>query len=200
MTPAHQRTAPGGLARHHKPIRSRHQQFVSLVCRGARDQEFLQDLQRTQHRASVQTQRAAAQEKVRKLEKALEVMSDVEGPAGRSKRRGGASIGRSGGAVRIFHIKIAATVGRAGQTTSGRGRTLGRSQGPVGIGRRAVSRSVFCDKCRQRVDTVACPSRGATCRNRSPSEVSPSVDGRGPPSLDNVPPLWWNDRLLVWWH
>ena len=29
----------GGLAGHHKPIRSRHQQFVSLVCRGARDQE-----------------------------------------------------------------------------------------------------------------------------------------------------------------
>ena len=124
LTPAHQRTAPGGLARHHKPIRSRHQQFVSLVCRGARDQEFLQDLQRTQHSASVQTQRAAAQDKVRKLEKALEIMSYVEGPAGRSKRRGGASIGRSGGAVRIFRIKIAATVGRAGQTTSGRGRTL----------------------------------------------------------------------------
>ena len=40
-----------------------------------------------------------------------------------SKRRG-ASIGRSDGAVRIIHFKIAATVGRAGQTTSGRGRTL----------------------------------------------------------------------------
>ena len=37
-----------------------------------------------------------------------------------SKRRGGASIGRSDGAVRIIHFKIAATVGRAGQTTSGR--------------------------------------------------------------------------------
>ena len=34
-------------------------------------------------------------------------------------------------------------------------------------------------KCRQRVDTVAGPSRGvATCRNPSSSEVSPSVDGR----------------------
>ena len=50
------RSRRGGLAGHHKPIRSRHQQFVSLVCREARDQEFLQDLQRTQHSVSVQTQ------------------------------------------------------------------------------------------------------------------------------------------------
>ena len=50
------RSQRGGLAGHHKPIRSRHQQFVSLVCREARDHEFLPDLQRTQHSVSVQTQ------------------------------------------------------------------------------------------------------------------------------------------------
>ena len=135
-------------------------------------------------------QRAAAQEKVKKLEKAL----------GNYVRRGGAKReGQSAAAVPALDVQVEQCesftsrsqrrLGRAGQTTSGRGRTLERSEGPVGIGRRAVSRSVFCDKCRQRVDTVACPSRGATCRNRSSSEVSPSVDGRGPPSLDNVPPL-----------
>ena len=65
-----------------------------------------------------------------------------------SKCRGGASIARPDRAVRIIYFKIAATVDRARQSTSDRGRTLDRSQGPVGevaIGGSALSRSIFCD-------------------------------------------------------
>ena len=99
-----------------------------------------------------------------------------------SERCRGASIGRSDGAVRIFHFEIAAMVGRVGQTMCRRGRTLDRSQGSVGevaIGGRAVSRNIVCDtECGQPVDKVACSSRGiATCCNPSSPEDSASVGG-----------------------
>ena len=80
--------------------------------------------------------RATAQERARKLEKALEVMSDVEGPAVEalhaelkgSERCFSADIGRADSAVRIFHHEVQTVVARDRRATSCRG-VVDRSQG-----------------------------------------------------------------------
>ena len=77
-----------------------------------------------------------AQERARKLEKALEVMSDVEGPAVEalhaelkgSERCFSADIGRADSAVRIFHHEVQTAVARDRRATSCRG-VVDRSQG-----------------------------------------------------------------------
>ena len=131
----------GGFAGHHKPTRSR--------------QPGVQGSKGPRVSARPATDPQAAQEKRVSSRKALEVMSNVEGDALRaqveegSKRRSGASIGCSDGAVRILHLQIAATFGR-GLTNN----AVDRRQslvGEVAIGGR-VSRSIFCNtKYRQRV-------------------------------------------------
>ena len=157
----------GGLAGHHKPIRSGHTSSSSALCAG--EQGTMSFCKTCNGPITARQSGHSPSRSTREREEARE-------SSGSHVRRGGASGGRppcrvEDGAVRIIHFKIAATVGRAGQTTSGRGRTLDGPVGEAAIG-----------------GTVACTSHGvATCRNPSSSEDSPSVDGGW--SLDNVPPL-----------
>ena len=106
------------------------EQFVSLVCRGARViQFFAKPATDPALRVNPDVARVAAQEKARKIEKALEVMSDVEGPAVDAFRA------ELGPALDVQIAQCESFVSRSQRrltATGNRGGTLGRSQGQVG--------------------------------------------------------------------
>ena len=109
----------------------------------------------------------------RKFEKAVEVMSDVDGPAVEALRADieegsecsfGAHSGCADSAVRIFHHEVRTVVGRDRCATSCRARVINRSQGQVGAV--AVRGGPVCRPSRSRI-TSGVSNKWSMCCSRS---------------------------------
>ena len=194
------RSRRGGFAGHHKPIRSRHQQFVSLVCRRARDQEFLQDLQRT---STACQSRHSPSRSTREGEEARESSGSHVRRGGAScrrppcrveegsKRRRGASVGRRWSSANLSFLDRS----DGWQSWTNNVWPRKNSQPKPGLGWRGCDgrqSSVAQHLLRQNVDSELTRLRAQVVELRRAAtpalpRTAPVWMGDGPPLLDNVP-------------